>query len=51
MLRNSLREFIPTQKQLLYSVCVLFITLYDFPLWFYNKAPLVYSLNKLRKIQ
>ena len=51
MLRNSLRGLIPTQKQLLYRSCILPIILYGFQLWYYNKALLVYSLKKLRKIQ
>lgn len=51
MLRNSSRELIPFQKYLLYRTCILFITLYNFPLWYYNKASLAYLLQELRKIQ
>jgi len=51
MLRNSLRELISTQKYLLYKLCILPIALYKFPLWYYNKAPLVYLLKELRNMQ
>jgi len=51
MLRNSLRGLIPTQKYLLDRTCILLIMLYNFPLWYYNKAFLAYPLKKLRKIQ
>jgi len=34
ILRNSSRELIPSQKHLLYRICILLITLYRFPLWF-----------------
>ena len=50
MLRNSLRELIPTQKQLLYRSYILSIALYGFQLWYYNKAPLFYFFKELRKI-
>ena len=51
MLGNSTRSLLLHQKQLLYRTCVLLITLYSFPLWYYNKASLLYSLKKLRKMQ
>jgi len=41
MLGNSSRGLILSQKHFLYRVCVLSIILYGFPLWFYNKVPLV----------
>jgi len=51
LLGNSLRSLIPNQKHLLYRIYVLSIALYGFPLWFFNKAPLVYPLKELRKMQ
>jgi len=51
MLRNSLRELIPSQKYLLYKLCILPIILYKLLLWYYNKAPLAYPLKKLRNMQ
>jgi len=39
------------QKQLLYRSCVLLIALYGFQLWYYNNAPLAYSLKLLGKMQ
>jgi len=50
ILSNLLQGLIPSQKCLLYRVCILPIALYKFPLWFYNKAPLVYSLKILRNM-
>ena len=41
----------PIQKQLLYRCYVLPIVLYEFQLWFYNKAPLLYLVKILRKMQ
>ena len=32
-------------------MCVLFITLYSFMLWYYNKVPLFYSLKELNKMK
>jgi len=51
MLGNSSRSLISIQKQHLYRCCILSIALYGFQLWYYNKAPLTYSLKELRKIQ
>ena len=51
MLGNSTQGLLPYQKHLLYRTCVLYITLYNFPLWHYNNVPLSYPLNKLNKIQ
>jgi len=36
ILRNLTRELLPLQKQLLYRMYIMFITLYGFSLWFYN---------------
>ena len=49
MLENSSRDLIPLQKKQLYIYCMLSIALYRFQLWYYNKAPLDYSLRVLRK--
>jgi len=51
LLGNSTREINPIQKCLLYRCCVLPIALYGFQLWFYNKAPLLYPMKILRKMQ
>ena len=51
MLGNSLRGLIPLQKRWLYKCCTLSIALYSFQLWYYNKVPLYYLLNILRKMQ
>ena len=51
LLRNSSWEINPTQKCLLYRCYILSITLYEFQLWFYNKAPLLYPMKVLRKMQ
>jgi len=51
MLGNSTQGLSPYQKYLLYRMCVLSIMFYSFYLWFYNKVPLLYPLNKLNKIQ
>ena len=51
MLGNLLRSLVLSQKCLLYRTCVLLITLYSFLLQYYNKAPLTYLLEKLRKMQ
>jgi len=51
MLGNSTRGLISLQKQCLYRCCTLPITLYGFQLWYYNKAPLHYLLNILKKMQ
>jgi len=50
MLGNSNRRLLPYQKHLLYRMYILHIMLYCFPLWFYNKVPLLYLLNKLNKM-
>jgi len=51
MLGNSTRGLILLQKQYLYRCCVLSIALYSFQLWYYNKVPLHYLLNVLKKMQ
>ena len=51
LLGNSSHSITSLQKQLLYRCCVLSITLYRFQLWFYNHAPLSYSLKALSKMQ
>jgi len=48
---NLTRGLILSQKHLLYRMCILPITLYGFPLWYYNKAPLLYPLKVLRNMQ
>jgi len=51
LLGNSSHGITPIQKWLLYRSCVLPIALYGFQLWFYNHAPLLYSLKTLGKMQ
>ena len=50
MLRNLIHGLLSYQKWLLYRTCVILIILYSFILWHYNKVPLSYLLNKLKKI-
>ena len=51
LLGNSSRGINPFQKHLLYRCCALPIALYSFQLWFYNKAPLLYHMKILNKMQ
>ena len=51
ILGNLTRGLISLQKRWLYRYCALPIVLYNFQLWYYNKALLHYSLNALKKIQ
>ena len=51
LLGNSLRGINPIQKHLLYRCCIFSIALYGFQLWFYNKAPLLYHMKILGKMQ
>jgi len=51
ILRNSNRSINPFQKQPLYRMCVLSIVLYEFQLWFYNQASMMYHLKALGKMQ
>ena len=49
MLENLIKGLLSLQKQLLYRKYIM--SLYKFPLWFYNKALLSFSLKELRKMQ
>ena len=51
LLGNSSRGINPIQKQQLYRYCILPIALYSFQLWFYNKAPMLYHMKILDKMQ
>ena len=51
LLGNLSHGISPIQKQQLYRCCVLPIALYGFQLWFYNKAPMVYHIKLLNKMQ
>ena len=51
LLGNLSRGINPIQKRQLYRCCVFSIALYDFQLWFYNKAPLSYHMKILGKMQ
>ena len=51
LLGNSSRGINPIQKYLLYRCCALPIALYRFQLWYYNKAPLLYYMKILNKMQ
>ena len=50
ILGNSNHSINPLQKQLLYKMCILPITLHGFQLWFYNQAPMTYHLKALGKM-
>jgi len=51
LLGNSSQGINPIQKRLLYRYCALPIALYGFQLWFYNKAPVLYHMKILNKMQ
>jgi len=51
LLSSSSCGLIPQQKCLLYKSYVLPIVLYRYQLWFYNKAPLLYPIKELKKMQ
>ena len=51
LLDNLLRDINLLQKRKLYKCYTLPITLYSFPLWYYNKAPTHHYLNMLQKMQ
>ena len=51
LLGNSSWGIFPIQKCLLYRCYVLPIALYNFQLWFYNKASLSYHMKILNKMQ
>ena len=50
ILGNSNQGINPSQKHLLYRSYILSIILYEFQLWFYNRAPLSYYLKILGKM-
>jgi len=51
MLGNSSRGLLPTQKCLLYRMCIVPIALYGFQLWFFKGAPTVKNITELKKMQ
>jgi len=51
ILGNFSRDLNPIQKRHFYRCCTLPIALYSFQMWYYNKVPLAYPLEKLRKMQ
>ena len=51
ILGNLTRGLNPQQKYLLYRSCTMPIALYGFQLWYYHRAPLLYSLKMLNKLQ
>ena len=51
LLENLLRGISLLQKCLLYRCCILPIALYGFQLWFFNKAPILYHMKILNKMQ
>jgi len=51
MLGNSSRGLLPTQKQLLYRMCIVPIALYEFQLWFFKGALTVKNIIELKKMQ
>ena len=51
ILSNSIRGLNPNQKRLLYRSCALPIALYGFQLWYFHRAPLLYPLKILGKLQ
>ena len=51
LLGNSSRGINPIQKRQLYRCCILLIALYGLQLWFYNKAPMLYYMKILDKMQ
>jgi len=46
-----MRGLNPHQKCFFYRSCTIPIALYGFQLWYYNKAPLLYPLKILNKMQ
>jgi len=48
---NSNHSINPSQKHLLYRLCILPIALYGFQLWFYKHVPMAYHLKALGKMQ
>ena len=51
ILGNSMRGLSLFHKWLLYRTCILSITLYRFPLWYFKSATLFFPIEKLRKMQ
>ena len=51
LLGNLSQGISPLQKRKLYRCCILPIALYSFQLWFYNKAPVLYHMKILDKMQ
>jgi len=51
ILGNSTRGLNPHQKHLVYRSCAMPIALYRFQLWYDHKAPLLYPLKMLGKLQ
>ena len=51
ILGSLVRGLVPHQKCLFYRSCILPIALYGLQLWYYNKAPLSYSLKMFGKMQ
>ena len=51
ILGNFSQDLLPIQKWLLYRICVLPITLYEFQLWFFKGTPIIRNISKLKKIQ
>jgi len=51
LLGNSSHGISLLPKHQLYRCCILPIVLYGFQLWFYNKAPLLYHMKLLNKMQ
>jgi len=51
LLDNSSQGILPTQKHLLYRMCVLPITLYGFQLWFFKSTSIVKNMSELKKMQ
>ena len=51
MLGNLTHRLLPYQKHLLYRIYIFPIAFYGFPLWHYNKVPLLHSLKILNKMQ
>ena len=50
ILGNSSCGLLPIQKHFLYKMCVLFIVLYGFQLWFFKDAPTVKNITELKKM-
>jgi len=51
MLDNSTRGLLPSHKHLLYRICIMPITVYDFQSWYFKGVTLFHSLKELKKIQ